>query len=167
MYNHFMAKKEKYPVTLATRFLKDHKIDFIPQLYTYEEKGGTRASSRELGVDEHMVIKTIVLEDENKNPLIMLMHGDKEISTKSLARILNVKTISPCTPDTANKHTGYIVGGTSPFGTRKVLPVYVEESILELEKIYINGGKRGFLVEIDPKCLKAALKAVSVNASAE
>jgi len=164
MYNLLMAKKDKFPVTQATRFLKQKKVDFTPYLYKYEEKGGTKVSARELGVDEHMVVKTIVLEDENKNPLIMLMHGDMEISTKELARILEVKTITPCSPDTANKHTGYVVGGTSPFGTKKELPVYVEESILDLELIHINGGKRGFLVELNPKAITETLRATPVNA---
>ncbi|MCX8084121.1 MAG: Cys-tRNA(Pro) deacylase [Calditerrivibrio sp.] len=144
---------EKYPVTPATRFLNSQKIPYEPYLYEYEEKGGTRVSAQKLGVDEHMVIKTIVLEDENKKPLIVLMHGDLEISTKNLARFLGVKTITPCSPETVTKHTGYIVGGTSPFGTKKQLPIYMEKTILELDKIYINGGKRGFLVSLDPKHL--------------
>lgn len=162
-----MAKKENFPVTPAIRFLKQQKVTFGQHLYEYEEKGGTKVSARELGVDEHIVIKTIVLEDENKKPLIMLMHGDCEISTKNLARTLGVKSISPCNPDTANKHTGYMVGGTSPFGTIKNLPVYVEESILSLETIYINGGKRGFLISLSPAVLTSTLKATSVQASTE
>lgn len=166
LYSIRMAK-EKYPVTPATRFLKQKNVPFEPHLYEYEEKGGTRVSARELGVDEHVVIKTIVLEDENKKPLIMLMHGDCEISTKSLARILKVKTITPCSPDTANKHTGYMVGGTSPFGTKKPLPVYVEETILTLPTIYINGGKRGFLIAIAPGALTSTLNATAVQASTD
>lgn len=142
--------KEKPPVTLAVRALRAAKVEFTDHLYEYEEKGGTAVSARELRVDEHAVIKTIIMEDDKKNPLIVLMHGDCEISAKELARILGVKTITPCTPDTATKHTGYLVGGTSPFGTRKQMPVYMEETIMELPKVYINGGKRGYLVGITP-----------------
>jgi Cys-tRNA(Pro) deacylase len=149
--------KEKPPVTLAVRELRAAKVDFTDHLYPYEEKGGTAVSSRELGVDEHTVIKTIIMEDDNKNPLVVLMHGDCEISAKELARIINVKTITPCTPETANKHTGYLVGGTSPFGTRKSMPVYMEETILELPRVYINGGKRGYLVGLDPKDIQRLL----------
>ena len=123
----------------------------IYHLYDYEEKGGTAVSARELGVDEHAVVKTLVMEDEDRNPLVVLMHGDLKVSTRELARIIGVKTITPCNPDIANKHSGYMVGGTSPFGTRKKMPTYMEETILELPKIYINGGKRGYLVGIAPK----------------
>lgn len=137
-------------MTLAVRALRAAKVEFTDHLYEYEEKGGTAVSARELRVDEHAVIKTIIMEDDKKNPLIVLMHGDCEISAKELARILGVKTITPCTPDTATKHTGYLVGGTSPFGTRKQMPVYMEETIMELPKVYINGGKRGYLVGITP-----------------
>ncbi|MFZ5643099.1 MAG: Cys-tRNA(Pro) deacylase [Bacillota bacterium] len=150
--------KDKYPVTPATRLLNKEKVEFTSHLYEYQERGGTAASSRELGVDEHVVIKTIVLEDESKNPIIVLMHGDLQVSTRSLARLLGVKSVSPCSPDTAAKHTGYLVGGTSPFGTRKVIPVYMEETILELPKIFINGGKRGFLVGMGPKDIVRILK---------
>lgn len=150
--------KEKTPVTPAIRVLKKEKADFTDHLYDYEEHGGTAFSARELGVDEHSVIKTLVMEDENKNPLIILMHGDLQVSTKNLARIIGVKSITPCTPETATKHTGYLVGGTSPFGTRKSMPVYMEETILDLPKIYINGGKRGFLVGLDPKEVARVLK---------
>ncbi len=154
---------EKMPVTPAIRVLRQHKIDFSAHLYDYEEKGGTTVSARELGVDEHCVIKTLVMEDENKRPLVVLMHGDCEVSTKNLARLLNVKTIAPCAPETANKHSGYLVGGTSPFGTKKVMPVYMESSILELDAIYINGGKRGFLVEMKPADAVAILKPILVE----
>lgn len=154
---------EKFPVTPATRLLDSKKINYSKHLYEYEEKGGTRVSSQKLGVDEHIVIKTIVLEDETKKPLIVLMHGDMEISTKNLARFLGVKTIQPCSPETAQKHTGYLVGGTSPFGTKKQLPIFMEKSILEFEKIYINGGKRGFLISIDPKVLIDILKPTLVE----
>ncbi len=150
--------KDQFPVTPAIRLLREKRIAFTPHLYTYVEHGGTAASARELHVDEHAVIKTLVMEDESKNPLIVLMHGDCEVSTKELARIIGVKTIAPCSPDTANRHSGYMVGGTSPFGTRKKMPVYIEESILELPQIYINGGKRGFLVQINPSDLMRALE---------
>ncbi len=143
--------KEKTPVTTAVRALREAGIPFTDHLYEYEEKGGTAVSSRELGVDEHSVVKTLVMEDDGKNPLLVLMHGDRQVSTKELARTIGVKSVSPCTPETAHRHTGYLVGGTSPFGTRKPLPVYMEGTILELPKIYINGGKRGYLVGIDPK----------------
>lgn len=146
-----MAKESKVPVTAAVRALRAAKVSFTDHLYVYEEKGGTAVSSRELGVDEHAVVKTLVMEDEAKNPLVVLMHGDRQVSTKELARVLGVKTIAPCTSDTAQKHTGYLVGGTSPFGTRRRMPVCLEETILDLPRIYINGGKRGYLVGIDPR----------------
>jgi len=146
-----MAKENKAPVTAAVRALRAAQVPFSDHLYAYEEKGGTAVSSRELGVDEHAVVKTLIMEDEEKNPVVVLMHGDRQVSTKELARVLGVKTISPCTPDTAQKHTGYLVGGTSPFGTRRRMPVCLEETILDLPRIYINGGKRGYLVGIDPR----------------
>lgn len=155
--------KEKPPVTLAVRALRAAKVDFTDHLYEYEEKGGTAVSARELGVDEHTVIKTIIMEDEDKNPLVVLMHGDCEISAKELARFTGVKTITPCTPDIANKHTGYLVGGTSPFGTRKLMPVFMEETILELSKVYINGGKRGYLVGLSPRDIQRILQPKLVN----
>ncbi len=154
-----------YPITSAIRFLRTHQIEFVPRLYDYVEKGGTRESARQLGVDEHAVVKTLVFETNDKKPLIVLMHGDREVSAKSLARFLGVKSIEPATPEGASKLTGYLVGGTSPFGTRSSMPVYVEQSILTLEKIYINGGKRGFLVEIDPKILTEVLNAVAADAA--
>ncbi len=146
-----MAKESKAPVTAAVRALRAAKVPFTDRLYAYEEKGGTAVSSRELGVDEHAVVKTLIMEDEAKNPLIVLMHGDRQVSTKELARVLGVKAISPCAPETAQRHTGYLVGGTSPFGTRRRMPVCLEETILDLPRIYINGGKRGYLVEMDPR----------------
>jgi len=146
-----------YPVTPAVRLLRENKISFEPRLYDYEERGGTRHSAVALGVDEHAVIKTLVMETDARCPLIVLMHGDYEVSTKNLARHLGVKTVLPCEPAIAQKHTGYLVGGTSPFGTRAKLPVYVERTIFDLPKIYINGGKRGFLVEIAPQSLREAL----------
>jgi Cys-tRNA(Pro) deacylase len=143
--------KDKTPVTPAIRVLRREKVAFTPHLYGYEERGGTAVSARELGVDEHCVIKTLIMEDEAKNPLIVLMHGDREVSTKQLARAIGAKTVAPCAPETANRHSGYQVGGTSPFGTRRAMPVYMEETILDLPRIYINGGGRGFLVGLDPK----------------
>ena len=154
-----------FPVTPAIRVLRDKKIEFVPRPYDYVEKGGTRQSARQLGVDEHAVVKTVVFETNDKKPLIVLMHGDREVSAKTLARLIGVKSIEPATPERASKLTGYLVGGTSPFGTRSSMPVYVERSILTLEKIYINGGKRGFLVEIDPKVLTEVLNAIAVDAA--
>jgi Cys-tRNA(Pro) deacylase len=155
--------KEKTPVTVAIRVLREEKVEFTDHLYAYEEKGGTAVSARELGVDEHSVVKTLIMEDENKNPLIVLMHGDFQVSTKELARMIGLKTVSPCIPETASKHSGYLVGGTSPFGTRRAMPVYMEETILELPKIYINGGKRGYLVGIKPAEAVRILKPTMVR----
>lgn len=155
--------KEKTPVTAAVRQLRAEKVDFRDHPYPYEEKGGTSVSARELGVDEHCVIKTLIMEDDRKEPLIVLMHGDRQVSTKELARIIGVKQVSPCTPDAAQKHTGYLVGGTSPFGTRRQMPVYMEAGIASLEHIYINGGKRGYLVSMAPAELIRVLKPISVT----
>ncbi len=155
--------KEKIPATQAIRVLKQHKVKFEPRSYKYEDKGGTKVSARELGVDEFNVIKTLVMENEKGEPLIVLMHGSCEVSLKHLARQLNVKQISPCTPEKADRLTGYQTGGISPFGTKQQLPVYVEESILALEFIYINGGKRGLLVEIAPQALVQILNPTSVS----
>lgn len=146
-----MSSKDKAPVTPAVRALRDHHVPFTDHLYTYEERGGTAVSARELGVDEHAVVKTLVMEDEAKRPMVVLMHGDMQVSTKELARVVGVKTIAPCNPDVAQRHSGYMVGGTSPFGTRKAMPVYMERSILDLDRIWINGGKRGYLVGLNPK----------------
>jgi Cys-tRNA(Pro) deacylase len=140
--------KDKTPVTPVTRLFKQTKIDFTAHLYAYEERGGTAVSARELGLDEHLVIKTLVMEDDQHRPLIILMHGDREVSTRELARTLGVKSITPCHPETALKHTGYQVGGTSPFATRKCISIYMEASIAALPLVYINGGKRGFLVSL-------------------
>jgi Cys-tRNA(Pro) deacylase len=156
-----------YPITQAVRFLREKKVEFVPHLYDYVEKGGTRESAKQLGVDEHAVVKTLVFETNEKKPLIVLMHGDREVSTKTLARQLGVKSVEPATSERASKLTGYLVGGTSPFGTRTAMPVYVEKSILSLEKIYINGGKRGFLIEIDPGVLKQSLNAEEVGLAIE
>jgi Cys-tRNA(Pro) deacylase len=155
--------KEKSPVTPAVRMLRQAGIQFTDHLYAYEEKGGTAVSARELGVDEHSVIKTLIMEDELKNPLVVLMHGDRQVSTKELARLVGVKMIAPCTPDTANRHSGYMVGGTSPFGTRKQMPVYMEETIMALQRIYLNGGKRGYLVGLDPRDVARLLAPVMVR----
>lgn len=155
--------KEKMPVTAAIRHLRSEKVQFSEHLYQYEEKGGTAVSARELGVDEHSVIKTLVMEDERKNPLIVLMHGDCQVSTKELARVMGVKIITPCSPETANRHTGYLVGGTSPFGTKKTVPVYLEESIVTLPRILLNGGKRGFLIGLDPAEVVRVLRPVLVK----
>ncbi|GHD58567.1 Cys-tRNA(Pro) deacylase [Jeongeupia chitinilytica] len=154
---------DKAPVTAAVRVLRQHKVTYTEHLYEYEEKGGTTVSARELGVPEHAVIKTLVMEDEAKQPLVVLMHGDCEVSTKNLARLLHKKGIHPCTPEIANKHSGYMVGGTSPFGTRKSMPVYMERSIADLDKIYLNGGKRGFLVGLAPADAVAILKPTLVD----
>jgi Cys-tRNA(Pro) deacylase len=155
--------KVKSPVTAAVRVLRQAKVEYGEHPYGYEEKGGTAVSARELGVDEHAVIKTLIMEDEKRAPLVVLMHGDLQVSTKELARVIGVKTVSPCTPDTANRHSGYLVGGTSPFGTKKEMPVYVEESILSLPVIYINGGSRGFLVSMNPAELVRVLKPTPVK----
>ena len=155
--------KDKAPVTAAVRFLRAAGVVFTDHLYDYEDKGGTAVSARELGVDEHSVVKTLVMEDEDRNPLIVLMHGDRQVSTKELARVLGVKAIQPCTPEAASRHTGYLVGGTSPFGTRKRLPIYMERSILELPRIYINGGKRGYLVGMAPGDVQRLLEATAVS----
>ena len=155
--------KDKTPVTPAVRALRAAGIAFTDHPYAYEEKGGTAVSARELGLDEHCVVKTLIMEDERKTPCIVLMHGDRQVSTRELARIAGVKTIAPCSPEAALKHSGYMVGGTSPFGTRKEMPVYLEETILELPRIYINGGKRRFLVGIDPKDVVRMLKPVLVR----
>ncbi len=155
--------KDKLPTTPAVRVLRENSVPFTEHPYKYEDRGGTAVSARELNVDEHAVVKTLVMENEDKRPLIVLMHGDREVSTKELARIAGVKRITPCTPETAQKHTGYMVGGTSPFGTRKTMPVYMEETILELPRIFINGGRRGYLVGIDPGELVRILKPVIVK----
>jgi Cys-tRNA(Pro) deacylase len=155
--------KDKVPVSPAIRQLRAAGIEFTDHLYEYEEKGGTAVSARELGVDEHNVVKTLVMEDERKNPLIVLMHGDRQVSTKELARVLGVKTISPCNPETATRHTGYMVGGTSPFGTRKSMPVCIERTILKLPRIYINGGRRGYLVGMNPADIAKVLDTKLVN----
>ncbi|GAB3462626.1 Cys-tRNA(Pro) deacylase [Massilia terrae] len=152
-----MAKKEHVSETPATQFLRKHGVAFSEHPYEYEEHGGTAVSSQALGVPEHDVVKTLVMQDEAARPLIVLMHGDCKVSTKNLARAIGCKSVEPCKPEVANRHTGFLVGGTSPFGTRKQMPVYVEKSILDLPRIYINGGRRGYLVSIEPKELLRVL----------
>jgi Cys-tRNA(Pro) deacylase len=152
-----------YPITPAVRYLRDKKVDFEPRLYDYVEKGGTAESARQLGVDEHAVVKTLIFETNEKKPLIVLMHGDKQVSAKNLARHIGVKSVEPAAPDRASKWTGYLVGGTSPFGTRTQMRVYVERSIFDIDRILINGGKRGFLVEIMPAELKRVLNLEEVE----
>jgi Cys-tRNA(Pro) deacylase len=155
--------KPDYPVTTAVRLLRDKGIGFRPHLYTYEDRGGTKLSSSALGVPEHQVIKTLVFETDERKPLLVLMHGDCEVSAKQLARLIGAKRVDPCDEATALRHTGYMFGGTSPFGTRHPLPVYAERSMFELPSIYINGGKRGFLVEIDPADLRKAFPVTEVD----
>ena len=152
-----------YPVTPAIRVLREKKIEFEPHVFEYVEKGGTRASSEILGVDEHAVIKTLVFETDAKKPFLVLMHGDRQVSTKNLARHLNVKAVSPANPEQANKLTGYLVGGTSPFGIKTEMPIYAEQTIFDLPLIYINGGKRGFLISISPKVLDKVLRVEKVS----
>jgi Cys-tRNA(Pro) deacylase len=162
-YNAVMSKTKHVSETPATQFLRRHKVAFGEHPYEYVEHGGTEESARQLGVDEHCVVKTLVMEDEQAKPLIVLMHGDKTVSTKNLARQTGAKRIEPCKPDVANRHSGYLIGGTSPFGTRKTMPVYVESTILELDTIYLNGGRRGYLVSIPPAVLTELLKATPVS----
>ena len=158
-----MAKKEHFSETQATQLLRKHHVSFDEHPYPYEEHGGTSVSARELGVPEHAVIKTLVMQDEAAKPLIVLMHGDCKVSTKNLARGIGCKSVEPCKPEVAQRHSGYMIGGTSPFGTKKAMPVYVEQSILDLPRIYINGGRRGFLVSLAPQVLMDLLKAKPVQ----
>jgi len=153
------------PVTTAIRALRAANAEFEPLLYDYVEHGGTDRAAHELGVDEHATVKTIVMETDAKKPFIVLMHGDREISTKQMARIIGVKSVAPCSPDTATRHTGYLVGGTSPFGTRKALPVYAEATLFDQPVIYINGGRRGMLVKIAPATLDRIVHPVRVSAA--
>lgn len=155
----------KSPSTNATRLLRQHNVAYTEHPYRYEERGGTKVSARELGVDEHAVIKTLIMEDDQKRPLVVLMHGDREVSTRALARAIGARSVEPCKPEVADRHSGYHVGGTSPLGTRKVMPVYLERTILELPKIYLNGGSRGFLVGLDPSALIPLLQPTLVDAA--
>jgi Cys-tRNA(Pro) deacylase len=157
----------KAPSTPATRLLRERKLAYTEHLYRYQERGGTAVSARELGVDEHAVVKTLVMEDDTGAPLIVLQHGDREVSVKALARQLGRRTIAPCRPEVAQRHSGYQVGGTSPLGTRKAMPIFVERSVLDLPTIYVNGGSRGFLVGVEPKALAALLSATPVDAAIE
>ena len=159
-----MAKKDKHvSETPATQWLRAQRIAFTEHPYDYLEHGGTAESARQLGVDEHGVIKTLVMQDDKAQPLGVLMHGDRQVSTKNLARAIGVKSVEPCKPEVAQRHSGYLVGGTSPFGLRKAMPVFVEQSVLALPKIHINGGRRGFLVGIEPSVLTDRLGARPVN----
>lgn len=162
-YNAPMSKSKHVSETPATQMLRRHGVAFGEHPYDYVEHGGTEESARQLGVDEHRVIKTLVMEDEHAKPLIVLMHGDRKVSTRNLARQIGAKRVEPCKPEVANRHSGYLVGGTSPFGTRKAMPVYVEASILDLDEIWLNGGRRGFLVSLSPSVLQPLLGAKPVN----
>jgi len=159
--------KDKLSVTPAIRVLRDAGIEYTDHPYTYEDHGGTEVCARELQVPEHQVVKTLIMEDERKNPLIVLMHGDLKVSTKELARVVGTKSVTPCDPAVAQRHSGYQVGGTSPFGTRKKMPVFMEATIADLPRIYINGGRRGYLVGMDPKdavrILKPTLVCVGIS----
>jgi Cys-tRNA(Pro) deacylase len=161
------VKKDRFPVTAAIHVLRQQKVAFEGHLYAYEERGGTAVSARELGVSEHAIIKTLVMETDAKDPLIVLMHGDRQVSTKELARALGVKSVQPCAPAVADRHSGYQVGGTSPFGTRKRLPIYLQRSILSLERIYVNGGSRGFLVSLTPAEIVRVLNPTLVEVAIE
>jgi Cys-tRNA(Pro) deacylase len=158
-----MSKSRHVSETPATQWLRRNGVPFGEHPYTYVEHGGTAESARQLGVDEHHVAKTLVMEDEQGKPLLVLMHGDRTVSTKNLARQTGVKRVEPCKPEVANRHSGYLIGGTSPFGTRKTMPVYVESTLLDLDLIYLNGGRRGFLVSIAPAVLTTLLKATPVQ----
>jgi Cys-tRNA(Pro) deacylase len=170
-FHHFLSNTDvkimNYPITPAIRVLREHKVEFTPHVFEYVEKGGTKHSSEVLGVDEYSVIKTLIFETNERKPLIVLQHGDFQVSTKNLARLMKVKTVAPVVPEKANNLTGYLVGGTSPFGVKTRMPVYIESSIFELEKIYINGGKRGFLIEITPSVLENILMPERVEVAAK
>jgi Cys-tRNA(Pro) deacylase len=155
--------KDNYPVTAAVRILRENGVAFTHHPYGYQERGGTEVSARELGVPEHAVIKTLVMEDDRRQPLIVLMHGDREVSTKNLARLLGVKTVAPCAPAVADRHSGYQIGGTSPFGTRRTMPIYMERSIGDLPCLYINGGRRGYLVGMVPADLMRVLRPIAAD----
>ena len=162
-----MARKQHISETPATQWLRSHGVAFTEHPYEYLEHGGTEHSAASLGLDEHMVIKTLVMQDQDAKPLVVLMHGDRKVSTKNLARQIGAKTVEPCKPEVANRHSGYLVGGTSPFGTRREMPVYIEESVLGLPRIAINGGRRGYLVGIDPQVCVSLLGARPVQCALE
>ncbi len=159
--------KDKLPVTQAIRVLREHGVEFETHIYQYVEKGGSAASSDALGVPEHSVVKTLVMEDDRREPLLVLMHGDKQVSTRNLARTIGARSIQPCKPEVADKHSGYQVGGTSPFGTRRAMPVYLERSVLELERVWINGGRRGMLVSLDPREIVRVLAPTLVDVAVD
>jgi len=161
-----MARRDHASETPATAFLKRAGLAYTEHLYEYVEHGGTAESARQLGVDEHSVVKTLVMQDEQARPLIVLMHGDRQVGLKALAREIGCKKVEPCAPEVAQRHSGFLVGGTSPFGTRKAMPVYVEASILELPKMHINGGRRGYLVGLEPRAALALLAAQPVRCAA-
>lgn len=162
-----MSRKDHASETPATALLRREKVAFTEHLYDYVDRGGTAESSRQLGVPEHEVVKTLVMQDEAQRPLIVLMHGDRQVSLKGLAREIGCKKVEPCAPDVAQRHSGFLVGGTSPFGTRKAMPVYVQASVLALPKILINGGRRGYLVGIAPEVLTRLLGAQAVSCALE
>lgn len=162
-YNAPMSKSRHVSETPATQFLRRHKVEFGEHPYDYVDHGGTEESARQLNVDEHHVVKTLVMEDEHAKPLIVLMHGDRTVSTKNLARQIGAKRVEPCKPEVASRHSGYMIGGTSPFGTKKAMPVFVESTILDMDRIYINGGRRGFLVSIAPGVVTSLLAAKPVQ----
>jgi len=158
-----MAKKDKVSETPATALLRQHGVDFTEHPYEYLEHGGAQHSAQVLGLDPFSVVKTLIMQDQDAKPLVVLMHGNRKVSTKNLARQVGLKSIEPCAPEVANRHSGYLVGGTSPFATRRAMPVYIEESILALPRICINGGRRGYLVGIDPQVCVQLLSAKPVN----
>ena len=162
-----MSKPKHVSETPSTQLLRKKGVEFTEHPYDYVEHGGTAESSRQLGVEEHAVIKTLVMEDESSKPLIILMHGDRSVSTKNLARQIGKKRVEPCKPEVAERHTGFQVGGTSPFATRKAMPVFVERSVLDLPRIYINGGRRGYLVALAPSALLSVLSATAVDCALE
>ncbi len=155
--------KDNLPVTAAIRVLREHGVSHVRHVYDYEPRGGTAHSAACLGVDEHQVIKTLIMQDDHERPLVVLMHGDREVSTKALARLLGVKSVQPCQPTTADRHSGYQVGGTSPFGLRRPMPIYMERTIASLARVYLNGGRRGMLVEINPAEAMRVLRPVLVD----
>ena len=163
MENHAMAKKEHVSETPATQLLKAHKVDYTEHPYEYPEHGGAQHSAQVLGWDPYGVVKTLIMQDQDAKPLVVLMHGNRKVSTKNLARQIGAKSVEPCKPEVANRHSGYLVGGTSPFGTRRTMPVYIEETILTLPRILINGGRRGYLVGIDPQVCVQLLGAKPVQ----
>ena len=162
-----MAKPRHVSETPAVAFLKAHGVEYTEHVYEYLEHGGAQHSAEVLGLDPFAVVKTLVMQDDKGRPLIVLMHGNRTVSTRNLARQIGVKSVEPCTPETANRHSGYLVGGTSPFGTRKPMPVYIERSILALPKVCLNGGRRGYLVGIAPEVCVRLLKARAVDCALE